>query len=94
MAQFEAEALPQLALGQDAEVAAGVGLMNGIGEYNCFLNVIVQCLWHLTNFRKGILACEPLVKPLPLRVPARCPLSKAASHAEPPASNMPSTHCL
>jgi len=61
MAQFEAEALPQLALGQDAEVAAGVGLMNGIGEYNCFLNVIVQCLWHLTNFRKGILACEPLV---------------------------------
>ena len=31
--------------------AAGPGLQNDPGEYNCFLNVIVQCLWHCTAFR-------------------------------------------
>ena len=31
------------------------GLMNAPGLYNCFLNVVVQCLWHLSPFRKIIL---------------------------------------
>ncbi len=31
--------------------AAGPGLQNQIGEYNCFLNVIIQCLWHCRSFR-------------------------------------------
>ncbi|CAK8563119.1 unnamed protein product [Lathyrus sativus] len=29
----------------------GTGLMNEVGEYNCFLNVIIQSLWHLSCFR-------------------------------------------
>ena len=33
------------------------GLQNLTGEYNCFLNVIVQCLWHCRAFRSGLLRC-------------------------------------
>lgn len=29
----------------------GTGLRNEVGEYNCFLNVIIQSLWHLRRFR-------------------------------------------
>ncbi|KAK8948691.1 hypothetical protein KSP39_PZI005149 [Platanthera zijinensis] len=29
----------------------GTGLKNAVGEYNCFLNVIIQSLWHLVKFR-------------------------------------------
>ncbi|KAK8958855.1 hypothetical protein KSP40_PGU009913 [Platanthera guangdongensis] len=29
----------------------GTGLKNAVGEYNCFLNVIIQSLWHLIKFR-------------------------------------------
>ena len=28
------------------------GLQNQIGEYNCFLNVVVQCLWHCRDFKR------------------------------------------
>lgn len=35
--------------------AAGPGLQNDPGEYNCFLNVIVQCLWHCAAFRDAFL---------------------------------------
>ncbi|CAI9754612.1 unnamed protein product [Fraxinus pennsylvanica] len=31
------------------------GLKNDLGEYNCFLNVIIQSLWHLRRFRDEIL---------------------------------------
>lgn len=31
------------------------GLQNLTGEYNCFLNAIVQCLWHCAAFRSGML---------------------------------------
>lgn len=27
------------------------GLQNFIGENNCFLNVVIQALWHLDSFR-------------------------------------------
>ncbi|XP_077212791.1 uncharacterized protein LOC143858661 isoform X2 [Tasmannia lanceolata] len=30
----------------------GTGLKNEVGEYNCFLNVIIQSLWHLRRFRE------------------------------------------
>ncbi|KAL5976676.1 hypothetical protein ACLOJK_021009 [Asimina triloba] len=30
----------------------GTGLKNEIGEYNCFLNVIIQSLWNLRRFRE------------------------------------------
>lgn len=39
-----------------ADAAAGPGLQNYPGEYNCFLNVIVQCLWHCTAFRDAFLS--------------------------------------
>ncbi|KAL3617995.1 hypothetical protein CASFOL_038316 [Castilleja foliolosa] len=33
----------------------GTGLKNEVGEYNCFLNVIIQSLWHLRRFRDEFL---------------------------------------
>ncbi|VFQ86618.1 unnamed protein product [Cuscuta campestris] len=33
----------------------GTGLQNEIGEYNCFLNVIIQSLWNLSRFRDEFL---------------------------------------
>ncbi|KAL6960699.1 hypothetical protein U1Q18_038462 [Sarracenia purpurea var. burkii] len=36
--------------------AFGPGLRNDVGEYNCFLNVIVQSLWHLSKFRDDFLS--------------------------------------
>ncbi|XP_028092844.1 uncharacterized protein LOC114293027 isoform X1 [Camellia sinensis] len=33
----------------------GTGLRNDVGEYNCFLNVIIQSLWHLRQFRDEFL---------------------------------------
>ncbi|OVA12024.1 Ubiquitin carboxyl-terminal hydrolases family 2 [Macleaya cordata] len=33
----------------------GAGLKNEVGEYNCFLNVIIQSLWHLERFRDEFL---------------------------------------
>ena len=32
------------------------GLQNETGEYNCFLNVIIQCLWHCSDFQAGLMA--------------------------------------
>lgn len=33
-------------------VVATPGLQNQIGEYNCFLNVIIQSLWNCRQFRE------------------------------------------
>ncbi|KAF8390293.1 hypothetical protein HHK36_024818 [Tetracentron sinense] len=33
----------------------GTGLKNEVGEYNCFINVIIQSLWHLKRFRNEFL---------------------------------------
>ncbi|XVF50204.1 hypothetical protein PTKIN_Ptkin04bG0077300 [Pterospermum kingtungense] len=33
----------------------GTGLQNEVGEYNCFLNVIIQSFWHLRRFRDEFL---------------------------------------
>ncbi|KAL8091545.1 uncharacterized protein LOC141692568 isoform X2 [Apium graveolens] len=35
--------------------AFGRGLKNEVGEYNCFLNVIIQSLWHIRRFREDFL---------------------------------------
>ena len=44
---------------QGPEAAANgvsvVGLRNATGEYNCFLNVIIQCLWHCHDFRTQVM---------------------------------------
>ncbi|KAL8140761.1 hypothetical protein V2J09_006782 [Rumex salicifolius] len=36
--------------------SCGTGLQNRVGEYNCFLNVIIQSLWHLREFRVKFLS--------------------------------------
>ncbi len=42
-----------------AAAVARPGLQNEAGEYNCFLNVIIQCLWHCSAFRARLLSCPP-----------------------------------
>ena len=37
-----------------SQAAPATGLTNAAGEYNCFLNVIVQCLWHCGDFRQQV----------------------------------------
>ena len=32
------------------------GLSNMFGQYNCFLNVVIQSLWHLSAFRNALLS--------------------------------------
>ncbi|WIA33520.1 hypothetical protein OEZ86_006645 [Tetradesmus obliquus] len=50
------------------------GLRNEGGSYNCFLNVIIQALWHIASFRARLLALPPA----------------AAAAAAPAAANGPS----
>ncbi|XP_010503407.1 PREDICTED: uncharacterized protein LOC104780601 isoform X2 [Camelina sativa] len=38
----------------------GTGLQNEVGEYNCFLNVIIQSLWNLGMFRAEFLQSSTL----------------------------------
>ena len=38
-----------------------MGLRNATGEYNCFLNVIIQCLWHCREFRRSVMEWHPSV---------------------------------
>lgn len=35
------------------------GLLNSDGAYNCFVNVVIQSLWHLPSFRGRLLAMSP-----------------------------------
>eukprot|EP00656_Telonema_subtile_P055968 TRINITY_DN8834_c0_g1_i5.p1 TRINITY_DN8834_c0_g1~~TRINITY_DN8834_c0_g1_i5.p1 ORF type:complete len:782 (-),score=256.04 TRINITY_DN8834_c0_g1_i5:220-2565(-) len=38
---------------------ATMGLSNAVGERNCFLNVVIQSLWHLQGFRqKFLMTCD------------------------------------
>jgi len=37
------------------------GLQNSAGEFNCFLNVIIQCLWYCSCFRTAVMAWPPSV---------------------------------
>ena len=34
------------------------GLRNEVGKNNCFLNVVIQSLWHLASFRLSFLECQ------------------------------------
>ena len=51
------QALQVVAEGQ--AVVPATGLRNATGEYNCFLNVIIQCLWHCGCFRRRIQSWKP-----------------------------------
>ena len=46
------------------------GLRNDSGLNNCFLNVIIQCLWHLHSFREALLSLQPQAKPHSFTTPA------------------------
>lgn len=75
----------QVGVPEAAKDLALTGLRNEAGEYNCFLNVIIQCLWRCTEFRQQVRFCNrqegehgeshhayvALVQPLPafLQVP-------------------------
>ena len=37
------------------------GLQNCAGEFNCFLNVIIQCLWYCSCFRTAVMTWPPSV---------------------------------
>ncbi|KAK9804439.1 hypothetical protein WJX73_000629 [Symbiochloris irregularis] len=39
--------------------APATGLQNNIGEYNCFLNVILQCLWRCHDFQAAFMEQDP-----------------------------------
>ena len=39
----------------EAASTSTMGLRNATGEYNCFLNVIIQCLWHCCVFRQSVM---------------------------------------
>jgi ubiquitin C-terminal hydrolase len=34
------------------------GLRNSYGEFNCFLNSVLQCLWQCRQFRNGLLSLK------------------------------------
>ncbi len=55
-------AVPEGSGDSTALVVATPGLQNAIGEYNCFLNVIIQCLWHCASFR-GAFAATIIPRP-------------------------------
>ena len=38
------------------------GLNNDMGLNNCFLNVLIQSMWHLRSFRHALLAMQPQVQ--------------------------------
>jgi hypothetical protein len=40
--------------GSSLDSLAGPGLRNETGEYNCFLNVIIQCLWRCAEFKREV----------------------------------------
>lgn len=39
-------------------MVATPGLQNNAGEYNCFLNCIIQCLWHCGEFKQHVQTWE------------------------------------
>ena len=43
---------------RSAAERAGMGLKNEVGERNCFINVVIQSMWHLRAFRDGFLALQ------------------------------------
>ena len=55
---YAAEVMRQGASHEPA-TASTMGLRNATGEYNCFLNVIIQCMWHCHAFRQSVMDWNP-----------------------------------
>ncbi|XP_057419688.1 uncharacterized protein LOC130713885 isoform X2 [Lotus japonicus] len=54
VSQVDCSGFPQVEDSTDdvnGATSLGTGLRNEVGEYNCFLNVIIQSLWHLRRFK-------------------------------------------
>ena len=59
-----------MGLGKDlARLRLVRGLSNDSGLNNCFLNVVIQALWHLRTFRTALLALEPKARCCPAAFP-------------------------
>lgn len=43
----------------EAATTSTMGLRNATGEYNCFLNVIIQCMWHCHAFCQAVMSWDP-----------------------------------
>ena len=56
-----------------------VGLRNETGEYNCFLNTIIQCLWRCADFRQQQVGVY-LLKSIWPQWPAACLLAPWLMH--------------
>lgn len=54
---YAAELLRQGASHEPATTST-MGLRNATGEYNCFLNVIIQCMWHCHVFRQAVMSWD------------------------------------
>ena len=55
---YAAELMRQGASHESATTST-MGLRNATGEYNCFLNVIIQCMWHCRLFRQAVMTWDP-----------------------------------
>jgi hypothetical protein len=53
-AQGAGATLPPPAAADSLSAMATPGLRNEAGEYNCFLNAIIQCLWRCADFRQQV----------------------------------------
>ena len=64
--------------GRQLALMPSPGLRNESGEYNCFLNAVVQCLWRCRAIRAGLLALQPTAvqvgPPAMPHTPSRLPL--------------------
>ena len=43
---------------QERGKGGAAGILNPRGEFNCFLSVVVQALWHVRDFRDAVMASE------------------------------------
>ncbi len=53
---FAGQAASQQSCQPESSTQLAAGLQNSAGELNCFLNVILQCLWHCSCFRTAVMA--------------------------------------
>ena len=66
----------------ELQAAPLAGMQNEAGEYHCFLNVVVQCLYHLVPFRTRMLAWPPHVRDIHPVLHALADLLAALAAAE------------
>ena len=68
------------------------GLRNEAGDYNCFLNVIIQCLWRCADFRQQVGAAAVQPASCHVCVPADVLVAAARQRAWPAGSGAAATN--